>query len=448
MDERRKVEPNAILENTWLTKLQRIGMRSEAFPKEVFNNLFHVINLEMLRDLYAKELAEKAIGSDGVSKASYGENLTENLNNLVTRIKRNTYKPQPAHLVEIPKEDGSTRPLAISCFEDKLVQRAINEILNRVYEPLFLDCSYGFRPNRSPHLALKRLSNECFKLQEGAIVEIDLKKCFNTIPHLPLRGFLEKKISDKRFLRLLDTLIKTPIQTDEGVLPSDIGCPQGSIISPILANIFLHHVLDKWFESINISHLHEMGKAIRFAVDAVFVFKSVSEANRFAKALPKRLQKYGLELNESKSGILPAGSLAIQNMVKSGIKPPTFKFLGFTCYWGLSKSMKFYRLKYKSRIDRMRNKLSGLKKFLRGQRTSPNTGFVLDSIKRVVVGWMNYHSISDNIYQVKRFDRAVRTQILRWFRRRSQRGRMSWERLNEILKQRSYPVCKIRVKMY
>lgn len=442
------VESDTILENKWLTKLQRIGKRSKVYPKEVFNNLFHVITVDMLKDLYAKEAANKAIGVDGVSKLSYGENLQENLENLITRIKRNTYRPKAARLVEIPKEDGSTRPLAISCFEDKLVQRAIYQVLNSIYEPLFLDCSFGFRPSRSPHLALKRLSEECYKLQEGSIVEIDLKRCFNTIPHKPLRGFLEEKISDRRFLRLLDILIKTPIETDEGTLSCDIGCPQGSIISPILANIFLHHVLDKWFDAINISHLRGTGKAIRFADDAVFIFNSKSEANRFVKVLPKRLSKYGLELNKDKSGVLPAGSLSIQDMVRSGNKPPTFKFLGFTCYWGLSRSKKFYRLKYKSRIDRIRNKLSGLKKFLKNQMVAPDTGHVLDTIKRVVVGWMNYHSVSDNIHQVRRFDNAVKYLILRWFNRRSQRCKMNIKRLTEILKERSYPLCKVRVEMY
>jgi group II intron reverse transcriptase/maturase len=295
---------------------------------------------------------------------------------------------------------------------------------------------------------MKRLSEETFKLKEGAIVEIDLRKCFNMIPHEYLKAFLEEKISDRRFLRLIDALIKTPLYTKEGVIPSELGCPQGSIISPVLANIYLHHVIDKWFEAINTSHLRGQGKAIRFADDAVFVFHSKTEAEKFAKVLPKRLAKYGLELNEAKSGILPAGSFFIQKMVHSGIKPPTFKFLGFLCYWGLNKSGKFYRLKFKSRNDRLQNKVNGLKKFLKENRNAPNTKEVLDRVKRVVVGWMNYHSISDNIHQVWLFDYLVKRSLLRWFRRRSQRSRMTFIKLLGILEERRFPVCKIRVQMF
>ncbi len=435
--------------NAWLMKLQRIEARSRAYPDELFNNVFHIIGVDMLRAIYCDMPSNKAIGIDGVSKDVYGENLDENLNLLITRIKRGTYKPKPARLVEIPKEDGSTRPLAISCFEDKLVQEAVNKILNMIYEPLFLNSSYGFRPNRSPHLALKRLTEECYKLKEGAIVEIDLKKCFNMIPHEPLKEFLDEKISDGRFLRLIDSLIKTPMcGKDGGVIPSEMGCPQGSIISPVLANIYLHHVIDKWFEAINISHLNGKGNAIRFADDAVFVFNSRTEAEKFAKVLPKRLAKYGLELNEAKSGILPAGSFLIQKMVNSGVKPPTFKFLGFLCYWGLNKSGKFYRLKFKSRNDRLQNKINGLRKYLKQNLNAPDTGYILDTVKRVILGWMNYHSISDNIRQVKLFDYLVKRNLLRWFRRRSQRSRMTIVRLIEILKERRYPVCKVRVQMY
>jgi len=434
--------------NAWLIKLQRIEARSQAYPQEVFNNIFHIIGIDMLRTLYFEMPSDKAIGVDRVSKNDYGLNLDENLTLLVTRIKRGTYKPKPARLVEIPKEDGSTRPLAISCFEDKLVQEAVNKILNKIYEPLFLDSSYGFRPNRSPHLALQRLSEESFKLKEGAIVEIDLRKCFNMIPHDHLHTFLEEKISDRRFLRLVNALVKTPVHTKEGLLPSDLGCPQGSIISPILANVYLHHVIDKWFEAINVSHLKGQGKAIRFADDAVFVFHSKTEAEKFAKALPKRLAKYGLELNEAKSGILPAGSFLIQKMIHSGVKPPTFKFLGFVCYWGLSKSGKFYRLKFKSRSDRLQKKINGLKKHLKENRNTPDTGKFLDNIKRVVVGWMNYHSISDNIHQVRLFDNLTRRCLFEWFKRRSQRSKMTFEKLSKTLNERRYPVCKIRVQMY
>jgi RNA-directed DNA polymerase len=206
-----------------------------------FNNLGHLINVELLRGIFKRLPAKKAVGIDGITKEKYGENLEENLTKLTLRIRKGTYGPKPARLIEIPKDDGSKRPLAISCFEDKLVQCAVNNILSAIYEPLFLPCSFGFRPGRNPHDALRALNRATFENQDGAIIEIDIRKCFNSIPYQELNELLRKKIHDRRFLGLIDALIKAPIEVEGKTQIPEKGCPQGSILSPTLANIFLHH---------------------------------------------------------------------------------------------------------------------------------------------------------------------------------------------------------------
>lgn len=231
-------------ENTWLMKLDRIAKLAVSDKTVVFNNLAHVLNVEMLREIYQELDGRKAIGVDGITKEEYGKNLDENLRSVWLRILRGIYKPKASRIVEIPKEDGSTRPLAISCFEDKLVQSAVNKILCTIFEPIFLPCSYGFRPEHDCHEALKALMQHTYSNQDGAVVEIDIRKYFNSIPHDGLMECLGKRISDRRFLRLIHILIKSPIMVDGQAIINSLGCPQGSIISPICSNVYLHYVID------------------------------------------------------------------------------------------------------------------------------------------------------------------------------------------------------------
>jgi len=424
---------------TWSTKLLRIGELSARDKNLVFNNLGHIISIDWLRELYRRLKGSKAIGIDGVTKESYGAKLEENLTDLLKRIRRGQYAPKPARIVEIPKEDGSTRPLAISCFEDKLVQLAVSQILNAIYEPMFLPSSYGSRPGLSCHDALKALSNATFEMQDGAIVEIDIRKYFNTIPHGPLFEFLRRKISDERFLKLIDVLAKAPTIHDGKVVSNEKGSPQGSILSPILANIYLHHVIDEWFAAISKSHLKGKTIQIRFVDDMCFVFQFYSQAERFYQVLGKRLSKYGLELHEDKSRLLPSGNRAATRAHAAGTRIPTYKFLGFTCYWGLSVSGKFWRLKVKSRGDRKRAKLVGLRKFLQENRNTPNTPLLIERVKSAVRGWINYHAVSDNRRQVSSFIYESKRIIFSWFNRRGGKKRWTWESVARLLDRVKYP---------
>lgn len=274
---------------TWSTKLTRIGELSANDGLIVFNNLGHIIDKAMLRDIFQQLDERKAVGLDGMTKSEYQENLEENLEDLLRRIRRGTYVPKPSRITEIAKEDGSMRPFAISCFEDKIVQMAISQILHAIYEPRFLNSSYGYRPNRSGHDALRALHNATFMFQDGAVVEIDISKYFNSIPHGALVEFLRMKISDDRFLRLVNILMKAPTCQDGSIKENTEGSPQGSILSPILSNIYLHHVIDEWFASLVGNHFTAKSEQIRYCDDMVFVFERREDAERFFKVLPKRL---------------------------------------------------------------------------------------------------------------------------------------------------------------
>jgi len=260
------------------TKLDRIRKRSQKQPDTVFNNLGHTISEEFLVEIYKQLDASRAVGIDGITKEKFGENLEENIKELIYEVRRGTYRPKAARLVEIPKEDGSLRPLAISCFRDKLVQSAAAQILEQIYEPVFSESSYGGRPGRSCHQALSNLMYHANGYNDGATVEIDIRKYFNSIPHGPLETFLEKKISDKRFLRLIKTLIRAPTMVGEVSVANELGSPQGSITSGILANIYLHYVIDEWFETIKTSHFGGEAKMVRYIDDLVFVFKRPKDA--------------------------------------------------------------------------------------------------------------------------------------------------------------------------
>lgn len=428
----------AMTDKPGTTKLNRISLRAMDDPNTVFNNLGHYISVDLFREAYQELKEYKAIGIDRITKGAYGAQLDENISNLIQRIRRNQYQPKAARIVQIPKEDGSKRPLAISCFEDKLVQWAVAKILERIYEPAFLPSSYGFRPNLSCHDALKALNRHTYTFTDGAIVEMDIRKCFNRIPHEPLMQMLKQKISDPRFLNLIETLITAPTLEDGKTENSKMGCPQGSIVSPILANIYLHHVIDEWFTSITKSHMKARCEQVRYADDMVFIFENARDAQRFYAVLGKRLNKFGLELHGEKSGIWPSGKNAARRVEQAGKKMPTYMFLGFTCYWGKSRKG-FWRLKYKSRRDRFTGKLKGMWKLMRSNLNAPDTDFFLKKVIRGIKGWVNYHAISDNEKRVSSFLNQARRIIFKWFNRRGRRCAISWANLLKRLDRLGYP---------
>lgn len=419
------------------TKLECIGKRAIHRKDTVFNNIGYVIDLDMLRECYQELDGKKAIGIDGVTKEAYGKKLEDNLQDLLAKIRRHAYKPQASRIVEIPKEDGSTRPLAIACFEDKIVQLAASKVLTAVFEPQFLPCSYGYREGVNGHEALRALMKYSNQFSKGATLEIDLRKYFNTIPHDKLQGILAVKISDKRFLKLIEKLVRAPVMTNGKSELNRLGCPQGSIISPILSNIYLHHVIDSWFTEISKSHLQGKAEMVRFADDMVFVFQKSEDAERFYKVLPKRLEKYGLKLHEDKSSLLKSGSKEAEAAENRGERLPTYKFLGFLCYWGKSRNGR-WRLKYKSRADRFTGKLKGLREYL-GKSLNQETKSIIQRVKKIVVGWVNYHAISDNQRRVSSFILMSERALFRWINRKGGQRKMNWTTFEKLLKEMKYP---------
>jgi group II intron reverse transcriptase/maturase len=415
----------------------------------VFNNLGHLINLEMLETCHHRLDGAKAVGIDGITKEAYERNLAENLKNLLLRIRQGSYHPKPSRIVEIPKADGSLRPLAISCHEDKVVQDAIRRVLECIYEPIFLDCSHGFRRRRGCDTALSSLDKYLMSYDCGAVLEIDLRKYFNTIPHEPLIQLLKLKIADQRFLHLIIRLLKAPTLTKEdGVaVRSEVGSPQGSILSPVVANLYLHYVLDIWFSWINDSQFGGSARVVRYADDAVFTFRTSYDAERFKIQLMERLKSFGISMNEDKTQALECGKAVAVRYERKGLQMPTFTFLGFLHVWGKSLNRKqgvwFWRVKRRTCPKRFKKKLAEIKAYIRANRHEKNLIF---RIKQIVQGYLNYFAVNDNHRRVAQFVREVRTLLFKYLNRRGGKRKMTWKTFQRVVEKIKFPTDKPRLK--
>lgn len=412
------------------TKLDRIEQRSRKYPDAIFNNLGHAIDLDLLRTCFYSLDAKKAVGVDGITKKQYERKLETNLLELLKKIRDGSYYPKPSRGVEIPKADGSKRPLAISCTEDKTVQEAVRSILERIYELHFLDCSFGFRPGRNAHQALANLDKRLLKESCRVAVDIDLKQYFNTIPHKPLGKILQKKVRDRRLLYLIIKLLKAPTLTKDGKLQrNEVGSPQGSILSPLLANIYLHYVLDEWFALINKEYLKGTAHMVRYADDVLFTLGREEDASRFHKGLINRLQAFGLSVNEAKTRIIPCGSKVARAYAESGKKMPTFTFLGFMHVWGQSMNRKrneiFWRMKRQTDPRRYHKKLAEIKHHLMKYRHRKD---LIPYTIAIVKGYMNYFAVNDNKRRISMFLQEVKRILFRALNRRSQKKSFNWDR--------------------
>lgn len=431
------------------TKLDLIANRSVIDPKCVFNNLGHVLDLNLLRNCFNDLDGSKAKGVDGITKEDYRENLQANLENLLGSIRNGSYHPKPSRIVEIPKPDGSTRPLAIACFEDKIIQEAVRRIVEAIYEPHFLACSFGFRPNKNPHQALATLTVHLNKETEtNAVLDIDLRKYFNTIPHAPLVEFLKYRISDARFLKLMSKLLKAPSLVGDKIVHNEIGSPQGSILSPLLANIYLHFVLDLWFRKFSKKLTGGKAHLVRYADDVVFTFPDLKTAELFKGGIVERLAQFGLSINESKTKLIPFGKKAAKEAEAKRLKKQTFTFLGFTVYIGKSTNRttkkQFYRIKLQTDGKRMRTKIQAIKEFIRANRHDPE---LLAKVRQRVIGYLNYFAVTDNSRKISGFMFQVTRSLFKWFNRRSQKRSFTWKRFNEFLAKNKFPKSHVRVNI-
>ena len=309
------------------TKLNRIAWLSKQDSKKEYECLMHLFNQESLIGCFHELDKKKAVGVDGITKMDYEKNLHSNVEALITKMKNMAYRPGPVREVLIPKEGkpGATRPLGISNLEDKIVQKMMQKVLESIYEPLFLECSQGFRPGRSCNTAIKELLNHLYYNEIQTVIDIDLKNFFGTIDHQLLESILKEKIKDPKFMRYISRMFKSGVLADGDLRMSNEGVPQGSICSPVLSNIFAHYAIDTWIEEMVKPACKGSVKLLRYADDAIICCQYIEDAERVRSALVKRLERFKLQLNEEKTKLVPFD----KKLARQGIKQGSFDFLGF-----------------------------------------------------------------------------------------------------------------------
>jgi group II intron reverse transcriptase/maturase len=399
-----------------------------------FTALLHHVDVDRLRGAYRALSPTAAAGVDGETWESYGQHLEENLRDLHERVQRGAYRAKPSRRVYIPKTDGRLRPLGIAALEDKIVQRAVIEVLNAIYETDFLGFSYGFRPGRGPHDALDALTVAIEDTKVNWVLDADFRDFFTSLDHSWLVRFLEHRIADKRVLRLIQKWLRAGVIEDGRWTVSDEGSPQGATVSPLLANVYLHYVFDLWVQQWRIRHARGEMIVVRYADDAVLGFQHQDDAERFARDLEQRLARFGLTLNTGKTRLIRFGRFAIQQRAERGLgKPETFEFLGFTHYCAKRRDG-YFAVRRRTIKKRQAAKLKQVKTSLMARRHWPIEvqGRWLGSVVR---GHIAYYSVPGNIHQVS----AFRDEIIRlWraaLRRRSQKTRMNWERMQRLAEQ-------------
>ena len=407
--------------NSWL----RIG--SIAKNKQiVFNNLFHHFKVENLREAYHAQDGSKALGVNRVTKQEYGQNLEANLKGLMERLHRGTYRPWPKRGVQIPKANGSMRPIAVGEFEDKLVEWVLNKIISSAFEPLFIPTSFGFRPKKSSFDAVKTTFLSLFQKKQECVVDIDLKSFFDTVSHRKLIKMIARRISDRRMLSLVARFLKAGVLWDQKLEISDVGTPQGGVISPTLANIYLHFVLDTWF----LENFAKQGGVIsRYADDVVFTFRSEQEGKRFMTEVKKRLAFYNLQLNEDKSGL-------ILFKPRSG---NVFHFVGFTFYWGKDRGSLTRRLKVKTEKKRIYKAINNFALWIKANRNRLRLRELWEQAAAKLRGHYNYFGVHCNRPKLTHFYYAVVGLLFKWLNRRSQKKSYTWDRFAAKLRQEPLP---------
>lgn len=422
----RTTEPEVTTE----TKLERIAWLSAREAGKRFDCLMHLFNEESLAACFHRLDGRKAVGADGVSKAEYGAALEANLKALVARMKRMGYRPGPVRRVLIPKEGqpGAKRPLGISNFEDKLVQAMMHKVLEAIYEPTFLDCSYGFRPGRGPHDAIRALHQYLYRHPVQTVIDVDLAQFFDSIDHRHLLERVREKVADRRFLRYLARLLKAGALAEGELLMSDEGTPQGSICSPILANLFAHTVIDVWFEETVKRHCAGRAELFRYADDLVICCQYQRDAERICTALGRRLGKYGLTLNEAKTRLVPF--TRPQGQLR-GCRA-AFDFLGFTFYWG--RSRRGYPIpKVKTSGQRLRAKLKRVTAWMRMVHSRMRLLDLWRVFCAKVRGHLRYYGVSFNSRSLAVFVHQAVRIVYRWLNRRSQRRSFNWEQFRQFV---------------
>jgi RNA-directed DNA polymerase len=423
------------------TKLERIAKLAKSAPDMPLKTLAHHIDVEWLREAYRRTRKDGALGIDGQSAEQYAASLEDNLRSLLERAKSGTYRAPAVRRVHIPKGQRETRPLGIPTFEDKVLQRAVAMVLEAVYEQDFLDCSYGFRPRRSAHQALDALHTAATRIAGGWVIELDIRKYFDSIDHGRLREILHQRVRDGVIVRLIGKWLNAGVMEEGTLRRSESGTPQGGVISPILANIFLHEVLDVWFEQQVKPHLRGRATLVRYADDAVVLFANEDDARRVMEVLPKRFERYGLTLHPEKTRLVPfkRPDRIRDRRDDDESDPPrgavAFDFLGFTIHWGKSLAGKWV-VRERTAKDRFRTGLQRIAEWCGLHRHAP-----LEVQQRALGvklrGHYGYFGRIGNRGRLWHFLYAACRAWWRGLRRRSQRG-LSWATMYRLLQR--YPL--------
>ena len=431
-----------------VTKLQRIAEKARSDSGCRFTSLFHLMNIEMLRECFRRLRKDAAVGIDKVTKEDYAVNLEENLAVLVEKLHKMSYIPLPVRRVYIPKAGSKKkRPLGIPGLEDKLVQAGLARILTAIYEQDFIGDSYGFRPGRSCHDALRALSKEVEGQRIHYIVDADIKGFFDNVDHNWLIEFLGHRIADKRVLRYVKRFLIAGIMEEGAVSASDKGTPQGGIVSPILANIYLHYSLDLWFTRVFQKSCCGQSRLIRYADDFVVCFQREADATRFYQELGGRLARFGLEISLEKTKIIGFGPFAESKAKGSGGKAATFDFLGFTHYCSRSRNGRYFRMKRITSCKKFAAKVRMFRDWLKANRTLP-TREIMEKVVSKLRGHFAYYGVTDNSKGIRRFAYEIRRILFKWLNRRGQRGGMNWDKFNLFLKKFPLPIPRITVNLF
>jgi group II intron reverse transcriptase/maturase len=411
-----------------------------------FTNLAHHIDIDWLLRAYAQTRKDGAVGVDGQTAAEYEDNLMGNLQDLLNRAKSGTYVAPPVRRVHIPKagSPSETRPLGIPTFEDKILQRAVLMVLEPVYETDFCDVSHGFRPGRGAHGALDSLWKQAMKLGGDWIVDVDLRKFFDTIDHGHLREFLKRRVRDGVILRLIGKWLNAGVLEDGVTTTPEHGTPQGGVISPLLANIFLHYVLDEWFEEEVRPRLKGEAFLIRYADDFVIGVAREGDARRIMEVLPKRMSKYGLTVHPEKTRLVrfcPPDTADSATQEQGSPSPATFDFLGFTHYWGRSRRGGWV-VKRKTAKSRLKRALQALSAWCRENLHQP-IAEQHQKLSQKLKGHYGYYGITGNFVSLQAFLEGTRKIWKRWLSRRSRAGPLSWNDFLRVEKRYGLPRARV-----
>jgi RNA-directed DNA polymerase len=425
-----------------VTKLESLTLRAREDPKCKFTSLAHLLSEEFLKECFWELKRDKASGIDGVTVEEYEVNLEENLKDLVGRLKAKRYRPQPVRRVYIPKPDGRKRGLGILTVEDKIVEMGIKKIVEAIFEVDFMDVSFGFRPNRSCHDALDVLDKAIMTRVVNYVVDMDIEKFFDTIDHGWLMRCLRERIIDTSLLRLIVRFLKAGVMEEGKYKEVDRGTSQGGIISPILANIYLHYVLDLWFEKVVKRQLKGYAQLIRYGDDFIVCFQRGDEARAFEEMLRQRLGKFGLKIAEGKSRVIGFGRNEWEKAQRTGMKVATFDFLGFTHHCDKTRRGKF-KLGRKTSGKRFRQKAKAMNDWLRRVRNQVTLAEWWKVFRLKLAGHYRYYGISGNMQALREFYREASKLAYKWINRRSQKKSFTYAQYCKFKKYNPLPEPKI-----